>query len=281
MLSAQWFKVLYDLWGNKTRTVLIILSIAVGLVAMGATMNANMLLSRGLFDSFVSINYASGSLETKNAFDKEFVRSVRTISGITDADARRILNTRVQGQGQKWQAIQIYSVPNFLDIHANKIIPLSGDWPPPRHQILVDKYTLTILGLKMGDDVLIEIPGNKFRHVQIVGTVRDLAVPPSRMGKTPYAYGDTDTLVWLGAPAGYNDLEFTTDPQQGNAAIQNILYEIKDKAEKAGYIVPGYGITDETPISKPMQTILMIMQAAGALSLLLSIFLIYNTPSRL
>ena len=279
MLSAQWFKVLYDLWGNKTRTVLIILSIAVGLVAMGATMNANMLLSRGLFDSFISINYSSGSLGTQNAFDLEFLRSVRTIPGIKDADARRVLNTRVQGQDPKWQTIQIYSVPDFQDIHANKIIPLSGSWPPPRHQILVDKYTLTILGATMGDEVLIEIPGNKSRRVQIAGTVRDLAVPPSRMGKTPYAYGDTETLGWLGAAAGYNDLEFTTFAQQGNVDIQNILFKIKDKAEKAGYIVPSYGVTEETPISKPMQTILMIMQAAGALSLLLSIFLIYNTIS--
>ena len=237
------------------------------------------LLSRGLFDSFISINYSSGSLGTQNAFDLEFLRSVRTIPGIKDADARRVLNTRVQGQDPKWQTIQIYSVPDFQDIHANKIIPLSGSWPPPRHQILVDKYTLTILGAAMGDEVLIEIPGSKSRRVQIAGTVRDLAVPPSRMGKTPYAYGDTETLEWLGAPAGYNDVEFPTFPQQGNADIQNILYKIKDKAEKAGYIVPSYGVMEETPISKPMQTILMIMQAAGALSLLLSIFLIYNTIS--
>ena len=279
MLSAQWSKVLNDLWGNKTRTVLIILSIAVGLVAMGATMNANRLLSRGLLDSFISINYSSGSLGTKNAFDKEFVRSVRTISGIKNADARRVLNTRVQGQDQKWQTIQIFSVPDFQDIHTNKITPLSGDWPPPRHQILVDKFSLSILGLEIGDDVLIEIPGNKTRQVHIAGTVRDLAVPPSRIGKTPYGYGDTDTLEWLGAPTGYNDLEFTIYDQQGDADIQDILYEIKDKAEKAGYIVPSYGVTEETPISKPMQTILMIMKAAGALSLLLSIFLIYNTIS--
>ena len=96
MLSAQWFKVLYDLWGNKTRTVLIILSIAVGLVAMGATMNANMLLSRGLFDSFISINYSSGSLGTQNAFDLEFLRSVRTIPGIE----RQLASTQASNPGR-------------------------------------------------------------------------------------------------------------------------------------------------------------------------------------
>ena len=33
MLGARWYKVLYDLWGNKTRTMLIVTSIAVGLIA--------------------------------------------------------------------------------------------------------------------------------------------------------------------------------------------------------------------------------------------------------
>jgi putative ABC transport system permease protein len=279
MISAQWYKVLNDLWSNKTRTVLIVLSIAVGLMAMGATMSANTLLSRGLFDNFLFINYSSGSLGTKNAFDKDFVRSVRAIPGIKDVDARRVFNTRVLAQNQKWQSMQVFSVPDFEDIRVNKIISLSGDWPPPRHQILMDKYSLTILGLQVGDEVQVEISSNKSRRVRIAGTVRDLSVSPSRMGKIPYAYADSDTLTWLGAPAGYNELEFLMDGQQSNTNIQAVLYKIKDKAEKAGNVVPTYLVTEETPISKPMQTILMIMQAAGILSLFLSIFLIYNTIS--
>jgi len=35
MLSSRWYKIWHDLWGNKTRTLLIVLSIAVGLFAVG------------------------------------------------------------------------------------------------------------------------------------------------------------------------------------------------------------------------------------------------------
>ena len=35
MLNPRWRKVLRDLWGNKTRTALVVLSIAVGVFAVG------------------------------------------------------------------------------------------------------------------------------------------------------------------------------------------------------------------------------------------------------
>ena len=35
MLSPRWRKVLGDLWSNKTRTILVVLSIAVGVFAVG------------------------------------------------------------------------------------------------------------------------------------------------------------------------------------------------------------------------------------------------------
>ena len=35
MQSSRWHKVINDLWGNKTRTLLVVLSIAVGVFAVG------------------------------------------------------------------------------------------------------------------------------------------------------------------------------------------------------------------------------------------------------
>ncbi len=40
VLRPRWYKVINDLAGNKTRTVLIVLSIAVGLVAVGTILSA-------------------------------------------------------------------------------------------------------------------------------------------------------------------------------------------------------------------------------------------------
>lgn len=40
MLRARWYKVINDLFGNKTRTLLIVLSMSVGLFALGIILSA-------------------------------------------------------------------------------------------------------------------------------------------------------------------------------------------------------------------------------------------------
>ena len=39
MLSPRWQKVFRDLWSNKTRTILVLLSIAIGVAAIGMVSN--------------------------------------------------------------------------------------------------------------------------------------------------------------------------------------------------------------------------------------------------
>ena len=46
MLSSRWHKVLNDLLSNKTRTVLIVLSIAVGLFAVGTIISSQSHVTR-------------------------------------------------------------------------------------------------------------------------------------------------------------------------------------------------------------------------------------------
>ncbi len=76
MLRARWYKVLNDLFGSKTRTVLIVLSMAVGLFAVGIILSARSILSEGLARSFAAINPSSGVVHTLELFDDGFIRSV-------------------------------------------------------------------------------------------------------------------------------------------------------------------------------------------------------------
>ena len=46
MLSPRWRKVLRDLWGNRARTMLVVLSIAVGVFAVGMIAGSQVLFSR-------------------------------------------------------------------------------------------------------------------------------------------------------------------------------------------------------------------------------------------
>ena len=54
MLPSRWHKVINDLLNNKTRTLLIVLSIAVGLFAVGTIVSARSILEVEMAKSYAS-----------------------------------------------------------------------------------------------------------------------------------------------------------------------------------------------------------------------------------
>ena len=96
MVSTRWYKVLNDLISNKTRTLLIVLSIAVGLFAVGTIVSARTLLSTEMARSYAAINPSDGIIRTVELFDEDFVRAVRAMPEVADVDARRVLEVRAQ-----------------------------------------------------------------------------------------------------------------------------------------------------------------------------------------
>src|SRR6266508_6946178 len=102
MLSPRWRKVLRDLWSNKTRTILVVLSIAVGVFAIGMVGGARVILIRDLTGTWMSVNPASASLSTE-AFDDELVQVVRKMPGVSAAEALRTIAARVKVGPEEWK----------------------------------------------------------------------------------------------------------------------------------------------------------------------------------
>ena len=94
MLSPRWRKVLRDLWSNTTRTLLVVLSIAVGVFAIGMVGGSRVILIRDLTDTWMAVNPASATLSTE-AFGDALVQVVRKMPGVGAAEARRTISVRV------------------------------------------------------------------------------------------------------------------------------------------------------------------------------------------
>src|SRR5574338_121828 len=94
MLRPRWYKVINDLFGNKLRTLLIVLSMAVGLFAIGIILSARTILSDGLASSFAAIHPSSGTVKTLELFDEDFLQAVRSMPDVQEADARRSISAR-------------------------------------------------------------------------------------------------------------------------------------------------------------------------------------------
>jgi len=288
VIGSRWYKIFNDLWGNKTRTVLIVLSIAVGLFAVGAIVSSQAILSTEMDKSYAAINPSSGTVRTLELFDEDFVRSVRAMREVQDADARRTINARIQISPGRWENLTIFAIEDYDNMRVNKIWPHSGAWPPPEREILIERAAIDLIHAQVGDVVLIETPDEKQRELRIAGLAHDMAQLPAHIDGTPYAYISFDTLEWFGEPYGFNELHIVAqEPEGGNANAkehaQNVVNQVKDKAERNGLTIPLILAVEpgQLPLDDILQAVLMLMGALGVLSLFLSAFLIVNTVSAL
>lgn len=283
MLRPRWYKVINDLFGNKTRTLLIVLSMAVGLFAIGIILSARTILSEGLASSFATIHPSSGTVRTIEPFDEDFLQSVRAMPEVQEADARRNISARVEVAPGEWKNISLFVIADYNDIRVNKITSQSGSWPPPEREILIERAALSVIDAQVGDVIRIKLPNDTQRDMRIAGVAHDPAQLPAQIDGTPYGYISFDTLEWLGESYGFNELYIVATHPEEKEWAQYVVNLVKDKAEKSGYTIP-LSMTAEPgqlPMDDVLQGILLLMGSLGVLSLFLSVFLVVNTVSAL
>ena len=87
IITPRWRKVLRDLWSNKTRTLLVVLSIAVGVAAIGMVAGAYAIISRELPAAYAAVNPASALMFTA-PFDDDLVRVISNVNGVDNVEGR-------------------------------------------------------------------------------------------------------------------------------------------------------------------------------------------------
>jgi putative ABC transport system permease protein len=111
---------------NKSRTALVVLSIAVGVFAVGTILNSRAALSDSLAQIYAATNPAHAIILTLTPFDEDLIKTVRNMSEIEEADARRSVTVRLQTGPNEWINTQLVAVPDFDDMQVSIVKPESG-----------------------------------------------------------------------------------------------------------------------------------------------------------
>ena len=278
MVNVRWQKVLKDLWVNKTRTILVVLSIAVGVFAIGAVYGAYLIISKDMTDGYRAVSPADATLYMEN-FDDKMVQTIAGMREIKDAEGRKSLDARVMVAGQ-WKKIRFIAVPDFDNIKINKIFSESGTWPPPRKEFLLERGSLGFLNVQVGQQVTIETPDGKKRVLTVAGSCHDLNQVSSVFSNMAYGYISFETLASMGEIREYDQMNITLkDVSGGQKEIQAVAERVRSKVESSGrqvYWIQTF-IPGEHPIQPMINGILLLMGVMGIFSLVLSGFLVVNT----
>ncbi|MEZ4860411.1 MAG: ABC transporter permease [Caldilineaceae bacterium] len=280
-LSPRWRKVIRDVVDNKTRTVLVVLSIAVGVAAIGMVTGSHVVMSHDIPQAYHAINPAH-VLIGLSAFDDELVHAVERMPEVAAAEGRNRAETQVRVGADQWKDLRLYAVADYADLRVNKIWPAGGAWPPRKHEVLIERSSLSLLNGQIGDLITVKGVDGKARQLRIAGLAHDLNEISAQFTGVGFGYITLDTLEWLGWSRAYGRLYLTvSDHPTDKVHIQWVADLVQKRLERAGYtvywtFVPEPGKHEMEQFLTPM---LLIFGVLGVLSLLLSSFLVVNIIS--
>jgi putative ABC transport system permease protein len=171
----RWKKVLADLFGNPTRSLLVVASIPVGLFALGVIATLYAVISRDMRVSYAAVQPANIYIQT-SLFDRDLLDTLEKLDGVQNVEGVRIASLRALNSAGQWKAIDMISYPDLGKMSLNQVRLAAGTWPPGDGEMVVEQHNLADVGAALGEMVTIERPSGKVRKLKLVGVVQDLTL---------------------------------------------------------------------------------------------------------
>ncbi len=284
-MSTRWKKVWADFWGNKSRTILTILTIAVGTFAVGFNSNLSLYLTESMDGDYLSASPSEAQIYAYPMND-ETVKMARSVPGVDAVDGHSTLSAQViRTEGQNI-SILFTSLESPNNLTVNLLKPLTGESTLPslgEKEIIVDASART-LGYRPGDTILVEVNNGRVRELKLAGYVHDVTGNPYTLTRQMNAYTTPKTMEWLGSSANYDILMVSVaEKQTDQDHVTNVAQAVADRLKRAGVEVyyvyvyqPGhhyaYSITKGA---------FFVLGVLSYLTVFLSAFLIINTITAL
>ncbi len=286
-MRPRWKKVISDLWGNLTRSVLVVASITVGLLAIGIITTIHFVITQDMRTGYHAINPANIFIST-GLYDKDYLNHLNHVSGVRQAEGSREASLRMESNPGEWIGIHLRSLPDLTKVALDQVHLEQGVWPPKDHQIVIESSKLYKTNAKLGDSITIETTSGKTRQLQIVGVVYDQSVGAGTSGTSGFftapvqGYVTQKTLEWLEIPLPYQ-LNYIYVTVKGNSADPKYL-EAEANVVTEDMKQNGLTINSTTtrssfdhPNNTLVQAISSLLFVLGLLVVFLSGFLITNT----
>ena len=282
MMDPRWHKVIRDLFSNKLRTLLVVLSIGVGVFAVGFVATTYIVLSQDLPEDYARINAHSAVLYTSGFQPDELLGAVRKVDGVAWAEGRNGFSGRIETGDGVWTNMMVTSIDHPAEMKIDLIRPAKGDGAVDvgYREVLIERTALTLMKVKPGDMVTIELPDKRIKQLKVREIVHDLNTVAPSMGGAVSLYVIPRTMDYLGMGDFMSQLNITVKEDPTNEAhVRAVAGDVAKLLEKNGYRVYATVIYQpgQNPMQSTIQSILLLMGVLGGLAVFLSGFLVVNT----
>ncbi len=277
-MGVLWDKVWFDLWQRKARTILAVLSITVGVLAIGAIFGLTDQLLSGMNEAHQAVSPSHLNIIVRQFIDRETAESLADIPGVAGVEPMNMATVRYKtAPDAPWQPATAVSRPDYTSQVYDWLSLKAGVWPDD-NTVGVERITSEYYDIKMGDKLIFEMEGTD-RAFPVTGLIRHPFVPPPDFGGNAYFFFNQATMARFGFPEGqYVQLLVQVSPYS-EAYARDRASAIKEQLAKQGIGVSMI-IYQEPEKHWGYDTVLgitIVLKILAIVSLLTSVIIVINT----
>jgi len=159
-------KIWNDLWGNKARTMQVVLIIAMGAAAIGMIVTTRFLVVVGMEDIWRAVTPAMIGMWADPSVDDATITALKGIEGLEDVEgfATTSIEWRLSPEDE-WSAAVLIARDDYKAQHYTTLGLLSGGWPKER-TFGVGQGGDTVYGIQEGVRITIRVDDHE--HLVII-----------------------------------------------------------------------------------------------------------------
>jgi putative ABC transport system permease protein len=281
-MSVIWQKVWFDLWNNKSRTLLAVLSISAGLFAVGAIFGMVDQLLTGMDKAHSEVAPSHVNIILRNFITDDVIEDLKAIPGVVDIDPLNQIAVRYRVKPEAdWEMGMLVMRPDFQLQTFDLQVLKEGSWPTD-NTIAVERLSGQYYDVTIGSSVTFQVDGEE-KSYPVGGIVRHPFVQPPLFGGQAHFFINSEQLEDFGIPSGYyGQLLVQVDPYSRENA-QAAAGEIRSRLADQGYgvVVSLYQDPELHWGRMFVEGITLIMRLMAVVSLILSVVLVMNTMTAL
>ncbi len=281
-MGVIWHKVWFDLWHNKTRTLLAVLSVAAGAFAVGAIFGMTDQLGSTMDASHQSVMPPHINVGLYDMVDRDTLLNLEKIPGVEGIEPYNNLSVLYQlHPGDPWRP-GVIQLRDYTGQKYELVQLRQGQWPKSKNELGVERMAAQTNKTAIGDRVVFKF-GDQLRTYEITSLIRHPFVPPPQFMDLAVYFASGAGLERFGMPDGkFNAFYVRVTPYSPEYA-REVATAIKDKLAKQNIRVVSFVYQDPNRHWGRgfLDGFSTVQQLLAELSVLMSVVLVYNTLSNL
>ena len=275
-------KVWRDLWLNKGRTLMVIMSIAVGVMAVGMVVSGNTLVIGQMANSHIESDPSHAIIWLRGVVDEDTIRSLKRIPSVEDIEGHAESDVHWKtSPDSEWEDGHIIAYANLENQTYDRMTLKEGNWPESKlvgvEAAHIDSYAVP----GIGGTVYFEI-NERPRAYIVNGIMRNPWEFPTPFGQNAAFYVTQNDFTRIAGYYGFGVLQITV-PEYSKENVELAVDDIDDKLKSQGMSVAYYEVLHpkEHYLQEMINGVGMVLTVMAVASLGLSVMLVINTINAL